>query len=245
MRKIFVILGLLLVLIVVGAFIAAFFLGSAVTKAVNRFAPAITGTPVTLDGAVISPFSGTGTLTGLFVGNPPGWKSDKAFSFARVHVDIKPSSLFDDYIVINEVAIEGPEFVYETKIISSNIKELLANIEKSLGDPDKPGGQPTTKEGKPIKFEVKQFRVQDAKVTVGLGSNTLTVTMPPLVMTNLGTHEGGLTAEELAGKIAAEVLKNITGAVAASVGKENALSGAARKAGENIKQLLGEPTPRN
>jgi len=35
--------------------------------------------------------------------------------------------------VINELVIEQPEFLYETKIVSSNIGDLLKNIEQSMG----------------------------------------------------------------------------------------------------------------
>jgi uncharacterized protein involved in outer membrane biogenesis len=230
MKKLLIILSCLLAIVVIGAIAASFFLGTIVTKGVNTFAPKITGTKVTLDSASISPLSGSGTLTGLFVGNPAGWKSDKAFSFAKIHVSIAPMSLVGDHIVVNKVLIDSPEFVYETKIISSNIKELLNNIEASIGGgSSKPGDQPTTKDGKPLKFEVKSFRLENAKVT-------------------LGTAEGGVTPDQLAAKVLTNVLGNITQAVAESalnVGSASgaaagdAATGAAQKAGESLKKLFG------
>ena len=133
MKKFLIILGCLAALVVIAGIVASFFLGTIVTKGVNTFAPKITGTRVTLDSATISPLTGSGTLTGLFVGNPEGWKSDKAFSFAKIHVSVVPGSLIGDHIIVKDVLIDGPEFVYETKIISSNIKDLLKNIEKNTG----------------------------------------------------------------------------------------------------------------
>ncbi|HEY9248656.1 MAG TPA: hypothetical protein VIO38_05975 [Rariglobus sp.] len=249
MKKLLIILGSLLALLIIGAFIASFFLGSIVTKGVNTFAPKITGTPVTLDSARISPLTGSGTLTGLFVGNPPGWKSDKAFSFAKVQVSVAPASLLGDHIVVKEVLIDSPAFVYETKIVSSNIKELLDNIEKNIGGTaDKPGEQPSTQDGKPLRFEVKSFRLQNARVTLGVGPTALTLPMPPLVLTDLGTREGGITADQLATKIVANILRNITAAVADSALKigssggaaaTDAASNAAKKAGEGLKKLFG------
>lgn len=239
MKKFLIILGSLLALVVIGAFVASFFLGSAVTKGVNRFGPGITGTSVTLDSATISPLSGDGTLNGLVVGNPPGWKSDKAFSFAKVHVSTTPSSLFDDHIVVNQIVIDGPEFVYETKLVTSNIKEILANIEKNVGGKgDKPAEQPTTKEGKPLKFEVKSFRLENAKITVIAGSETVIASMPPLVLTDLGTREGGLTVDQLANQVMTAVLNNVAQAAAQSAIKEGSISGAAKKAEDSIKGLF-------
>ncbi|MDF3056289.1 MAG: hypothetical protein K0R17_504 [Rariglobus sp.] len=249
MKKLLIILGSLLALVVIGLVVASFFLGSIVTKGVNDFAPGITGTKVTLDSAAISPLSGAGTLKGLFVGNPPGWKSDKAFSFGKVHVSIEPRSLLGDHIIINEVLIEAPEFVYETKVFSSNIKDILNNIEKNLGGgTEKPAGEPTTKEGKPLKFEVKSFRLEKARATLGVGPSAITVPMPPLVLTDLGTKEGGITANQLATKVVANILTNITKAVADSalnIGSASgaagadAVSGAAKKAGAGLKKIFG------
>jgi hypothetical protein len=250
MKKLLIILGSLLALIVIGAFIASFFLGSIVTKGVNTFAPKITGTVVTLDSASVSPLTGSGTLKGLFVGNPEGWKSDKAFSFEKIHVSVVPSSIMGDHIIIKEVVIDSPQFVYETKIVSSNIKDLLAQIEKNIGDTsDKPAAdQPKTKDGKPLKFEVKSFRLENAKVTLGVGPTAITVPMPPIVLTDLGTKEGGITPDQIAVKVMTNILANITSAVADSVLKvggatgaaaTDAATGAAKKAGDGLKKLFG------
>lgn len=249
MKKLLIILGCILGVLVIGLIVASFFLGSLVTKGVNTFGPKITGTPVTLESVSISPLTGSGTLNGLFVGNPEGWKSPKAFSFAKVRVSMSPGSLLGDHIVVNDVLIDGPEFVYETKIVSSNIKELLNNIEKNTaGNADKPAGQPAAKDGKPLKFEVKKFRLQNARVTLGVGPTALTLPMPPITLTDLGTKEGGITPDQLATKVITNILGNITSAVADSAMKigsstgaaaTDAASGAAKKAGDGIKKLFG------
>ncbi|MBC8040658.1 MAG: hypothetical protein H7Y06_08960 [Opitutaceae bacterium] len=251
MKKLLIILGCLFALVVVGALVASFFLGSMVTKGVNTFAPKVTGTVVTLDSASISPLTGSGTLKGLFVGNPAGWKSDKAFSFEKIHVSVAPTSILGDHIIVKEVLIDSPQFVYETKIISSNIKDLLAQIEKNIGGggtPEKPADQPTTKEGKPLKFEVKSFRLENAKVTLGVGPTAITMPMPPIVLVDLGTKEGGITPDQLAAKVMTNILSNITKAVAnsalnvggsAGAATSDAVSGTAKKTGDGIKKLFG------
>lgn len=249
MKKLLIVLGALLAVVAIGVFASSFFLGSLVTRGVNRYAPGITGTPVTLESAALSPLSGTGTLKGLFVGNPPGWKNPKAFSFGKVHLDIEPRSLLGDHIIINEMVIEAPEFVYETKLISSNVKEILDNIERSLGrGGDTPADQPTTDDGKPLKFTVKRFRLENAVVTVGAGNSSIAAKMPAMMLTDLGVKEGGLTANQLATRVLTQILTDITRAVAGAAlnagsasgaaGKDAAVS-AAKKAGEELKKLIG------
>jgi hypothetical protein len=249
MKKLLIILGSLLALMLIGGVIASFFLGSIVTKGVNTFAPKVTGTPVTLESASISPFTGSGTLNGLVVGNTPAWKSPKAFSFAKVHVSVAPLSLVGDRIIVKEVLIDGPEFVYETNFVRDNIKDLLANIDKftreMIGEtPATPAEQPAPAGGKPLKFEVKKFRLQNVKVTVGVGGAALTLPLPPITLTDLGTAEGGITPDQIATKVLTNVLGEITTAVGDSLLKGGnkggeATTNAAKAATEGLKKLFG------
>jgi len=244
MKKLLVILGVLFGLVLIGGLVLTFTLGSIVTKGVNTFAPKITGTKVTLDHTGISPFTGSCTLSGLFVGNPEGWKSDKAFYMGKIHVSVAPLSVLGDHIVIKEILIDSPEFVYETKIVSSNIKDLLNNIEKSVGGSSDKSATPTTKSGKPLKFEIKSFRLQNAKVTLGVGPTALTLPMPPIVLTDLGTKEGGITPDQAAAKVVTNILGGIVSSVAQSALKIGSAGGAtatdaASGAVKSIKNLFG------
>jgi len=248
MKKLLVILGALFGLVLIGGIVLTFTLGPIITKGVNTFGPKITGTKVTLDSVSVSPFTGSFTMSGLFVGNPEGWKSDKAFYMSKVHVSVSPLSvpgaLLGGHVVIKEVLIDSPEFVYETKLVSSNIGDLLKNIEKTTGGvTDKPAEKsdlPTTKSGKPIKFEVKSFHLQNAKVTLGVSSAAATLPMPPITITDLGTKEGGITPDQAAAKVVINILGGIVSAVAHSVGQIGSGSGdAASGAVKGLKSLFG------
>jgi len=83
MKKVLLItVTLLLVLCLVAYVVATFFLGSIVKTGVNKFGPKITQTKVELASAKISP-TGTGTLTGLTVGNPPAGPVSARSTWAR------------------------------------------------------------------------------------------------------------------------------------------------------------------
>ena len=212
----------------------AFFLGSIVKAGVNRFAPGITGTKVELSGAEISPLSGSGTLVGLVVGNPKGWSDFNLMSVGRVHLKLKPFSVFGDHIVIEEIAIEKPEFLYETKVISSNVGDLLKNLQ---GSSDNKTADATTKSGKPLKFEVKHFHLDGGIVKVGLGPAAVPVPMPPIDLTDLGTAEGGITSSQLAFAVMRSVTSSVVSATAQAAKKlGGSLGGAASDA---VKGLFG------
>jgi len=247
MKKILLFLGVGFVVLAVGAYVGVmYFLGNIVKAGVNNFGPKLTQTKVELAGATLSPLSGSGTLTGLTVGNPKGWSDGNAFYLGKVHVDVQPTSLFGDAIVINEITIDQPEFTYETKIISSNIKDLLKNIEAFTG-----GGGSTSenKDSKGVKFILKKFRMSNAKATLGVGPTALPVPLPPLSIDNLGVAEGGITADQMAGVLMKGVLGDIvtgtanaltqTGGAAGATGVEVSKD-AAKKAGESIKKLFGK-----
>lgn len=225
-------------------FVLAYALGSVVKAGVNGFGPKLTQTKVVLEGASLSPLTGSGTLSGLSVGNPKGWSDGNAFSLGKVHVDVEPFSVFGDSVVINEIVIDQPEFLYETKFVSSNIKDLLKNIEQFTGSGAKTA---ETKSGKPIKFIVKKFRMTNAKASLGVGVAALPVPLPPLSLDNLGVAEGGITADQLAGAIMKNVLGNIVTGTAGALAQLGSATGAnaveqtkdaAKKAADAVKDLF-------
>ncbi|MFI5336121.1 MAG: hypothetical protein ACHQ5A_05030 [Opitutales bacterium] len=224
-----------------------FFLGSIVKAGVNGFGPRLTKTKVELGAATLSPLTGSGTLSNLVVGNPAGWSDHNAFALGQVHVKVAPFSLFGDHIVIDEILIDGPEFLYETKVVSSNIKDLLKNIDEFSGGQNA-GKTPAAKDGKPIKFVVKKFRLTNGVARLGVGAAALPVPLPPISIDDLGVKEGGITPDQLVGVMMKNVLGGIVTGTADALGKIGSTAGAtaaektkeaAKKASDSVKKLFG------
>ncbi len=232
-----------LIALVAAYVIVAFFLGSIVKAGVNRFAPLMTRTRVELAGARISPLTGSGTLSGLYVGNPKGWGSGSAIYLGRVHVKVAPASLFGDPIVIDDISIEKPEFTYETRILSSNIGDLLKNIGGSSS-----AGEAKASNGKPLRFEVKHFRITGGLVRLGVGPAALPLPMPPVTLNDIGTAEGGITANQLALAVMRSMAGDVVEATTQAAGKVGSTMGAAagsavKNAGAGLKSLFGHKSP--
>jgi len=234
-----IVLGALLVLYLV----VDLSLGAIVRAEINRIGPRMTKTKVELTLASLSPISGSGTLRGLWVGNPQGWTSDKAFYLGKIHVEVAPSSVFSDHIIVNEIDIDQPEFVYETRVLSSNIGDLIKNINSA-----KKSTAATTKAGTPIHFEVRHFRLTNGKVTMGVGPAAVTLPMPAIELSNLGTSEGGITSSELSVALMRTIILSIVKAsteVAGKIGSTavttvGGAAGTAVKTGETgLKSLFG------
>lgn len=237
MKKLLLVLLVLLLVLYVGA---QFFLGSIVKAAVNQAGPRLTQSNVVLEGATLSPLSGTGSLTGLTVGNPKGWSDARAIYLGEMRFDAEPMSLFKDAIVVNTLTIDQPEFAYETHLISSNIGDLMKNIEAALGAK----AEPQEKEEKPRKFIVKHLRMQNAKVSIGVGTASVPLSLPDIELTDLGVKEGGLTPTQLTFAIMKEVMPQIISATTQAAGKLGGTMGAAageavKKAGEGLQKMFG------
>jgi hypothetical protein len=241
MKKLFISLAVVLLALVLVAYIGGqFFLGSLVKAGVNKVGPRVTQSKVELAGASISPFSGAGSLTGLSVGNPQGWSNANALYLGRIDFAVQPSSLFHEVIVINDLSVAEPAFVYETHIVSSNIGDLLKNIEAAVGSK----AESDTKAEKPRKFIVKHLRLQNAKVSIGVGAAAIPLPMPDVELVDLGVKEGGLTSSQLSFAIMRAVMPNIISATTQAAGKIGGTMGAAagdavKKAGEGLQKFLG------
>src|SRR5579883_3150169 len=104
MKKILARIAIAVVVLILAALLVVFFsLNSIVKKGVETVGPMITKTEVKLGSADISPFSGGGRLTKLFVGNPEGFKAPSAMEFGDIKVGVQVSSLTSAVIVVNEV----------------------------------------------------------------------------------------------------------------------------------------------
>jgi hypothetical protein len=248
------VVGVLAVLAAVSVLLAVgltFFLGSFTAKAFNRVAPRITGTPTTLGSAHVKPWNGVGTLEVLRVGNPPGWQSESLASIGRIHLEIQPRSLLAETVIIDELVIEEAVFHLETKIVSSNLGDLLKQIERNTGPAS--GEAPADTTGATRRFAVRHAVLRDAQVTLGVGTETVTLHIPELTLVNLGTPEKGLTAGQLAAEATRQIVAGVLGAVARSPGTVSSASGAAaaeaiksgvKQLGEGLRGLIGREKPK-
>jgi hypothetical protein len=232
------------VLVLAAAYVAvALFLDSAVRVGVNTFAPRMTLTRVVLGGVSLSPITGGGTLTDLTVGNPAGWSDNDALRFGRIHVEVAPLSVLGDPIVVRDVVIDEPVFNYETKIVSSNIGDLLKTMERVSGSPEAGSAGPTAGNGKPMRIEIRHFLLRGGKIRLGTGDAAIVIPLPPIELNDLGTSEGGSTPAVLALDIMRSVTESVAGATARAAGKIGSTMGAAagsaaKKAGEDLKSLF-------
>jgi hypothetical protein len=214
-----IILVVILIGIVVGIIVAATSLDGIVKEGVEAFGPQITKVSVKLDSVHIVLFTGSARVSGLVVGNPEGCQAPQAISIGLAEVGVNPFSILSDKIVIRTFHVVSPEITFEGGLHGNNLSTILDNVEAYT----KPGARPSTNApasaaaGKPsMKVEVDDFVISGTKVHVrltDLGGKEMTLSLPDIHLTNLGTNSEGITPADLT----RVVLKAVTSATVKAV----------------------------
>lgn len=238
------ILGIiLLAVIAVGAvfFFGASALNKGVKKGVETFGPQITQTSVSLDDVNLSPFSGSGTLQGLNVGNPEGFKSEHIFALGQIDIEVDTGTVFSDKIVINKIYINQPQISYEKKLTTSNVKELLANIEAFTGPSETE--EPAEESGASKELVIKELIIEDGTIYVGALGIGQTVPLPRIEMNNLGEEGSSMNIAEVLDEVLKQVLTNIGPAIAGAADLGKVATEALKTQGlEKVDQATGKAT---
>lgn len=235
----------LVVVMVVAAFLS---INKIVKTGFETIGPKITQVEMKLDSANISPFSGSGQLTGLFIGNPEGYKTPSAIKMGDIKVAVNIGSVTSDVIEINSVEIIAPEITMEGSLKGSNLTKILANVQAFAGPADKSEKAPAD-DGSGKKFKVKDIVIDGGKVNVSLtvmGGKSVTVPLPKIHLQNIGTDTGGVTIAQLTEEILKPVFASVAQVATQAIGSvgegvKDAGKGAVdtlEKTGKGLKDLF-------
>lgn len=200
MKKILLTLVSLILLTLLGGLGYLYFsLNSLVKKAVETVGPTITKTDVRLASASLSPFSGSGRLSGFVVGNPDGYKGPFALKLGSIAVSVDKKTLLNDPIVVQSVIISSPEVMLMGTPGGTNLQKLMKNIQSS--------GPASGKQEKSSATESKKFVVREVVISgakLHLSANALnqkvsqTLSIPDIRLQNIGTAGKGVSARDIA-----------------------------------------------
>ena len=210
MKKIVIRLLIALVLVVILAAVAVgLFLDKAIKSGVETIGPRLTKVDIKLASVSLSLLSGSGSIKGLVVGNPEGYKTPSAINIGLASLSLKPTSLLADKIVVKSINVQGPRITFETDLRRNNLSKILENVQETTGggakQPATPQEPSQPQEAKPAKkLQVDDFLISGGKIHVSvttLGGKTATVPLPDIHLQNLGTGPEGITPAELAERV--------------------------------------------
>jgi len=246
MKKVLKILLIIVPIFLVIVGIVLFLQLNRVVKAtVETIGPKALGAPVALENVNISIFSGKGTLSGLRIGNPEGFKTDSAFELGRLLVEFDTSTLKSDVIHIREIIIEAPTITFEG-LKGGNIKQLEQNVTAFAGKREEEIEEAGAddKAERPKKVVIDHLQLTGGLLNYApLWGISIAIPLPDIEMKNVGEASGGVTVASVVAQILAQIDDVAVGAIdgsedAVSDALGEAAKSAAGKASETLKGLF-------
>ena len=214
---------IVLVVLVALAVAALIFIDTLAKNALEKGAPLVLGTNVSVERIHIEPFNARVEITNLIVDNPQGsYSSPYAIKLGDNVADIDLSTVTKHKIRIEEMFLKEVDVVYETNVINSNLQEILDNVKK-LDTAEKKEQQEDEAKGEKDDdktLQVDVIELSNVGVTVqAKGAATglpIKVSIDP--MTNLGTDEEGITPVGLTLRILGAIVTTAIKTAGGSVG---------------------------
>ena len=214
-----IIAGLILVVAIV-VVVGVLNLDRGIKAAVETLGPKYTQADVSLNEVDLSLKTGKGSLRGLTVGNPAGFKTAQAFSLGEITVQVDTSTVTSDVIVIEQIRILAPQITYESGKNGSNLDQLQKNVTAAAGGAGETTG---TEQGdsaeKAVKLIIRDLQINDGKLSYSnalLGDTTVDVALPAIQLTNIGEKSGGATSAEVVKQVLAAINRKAGSAIANS-----------------------------
>lgn len=203
------ILLVLVVLVIVAVVAVGLSLDGAIKKGVETIGPRIAKVDVKLAGVSLSLLSGSGSMKGLVIGNPEGYKTPYAISVGNASLAVSPGSLLSDKIVVKSVRVEAPEITFELGPGGSNLQRIQANLTSGAKSKSAPSEPESEKKGPGKKLQVDEFVITGGKITLGataLGGKLTEAPLPEIHLSDLGSGPDGITAEELGIRVLSAIM---------------------------------------
>jgi len=183
-----------------------------VKGAIETYGSEATKTAVRVGDVNITLEAGEGKVTGLRVGNPEGFADKNIFELGMISTRIDTATVTQNPVIIDEIIIRSPVVYYEiNKSGVSNVDMLKKNLGQTGG-----GNASKGSGGEGVKMIIRKLVVEGGKASVkvaALGNKEQSVSLPRILLTDVGKKSGGATAAEVARILSARLLKNVQSSV--------------------------------
>ena len=250
-KKIWIIAGSVVGVIVIALLIVVLSLGSIVKTAVQTIGPKALGAEVKVSGVFINLFTGTIAISDVFIGNPEGYKSDRAFTLKKLKIHIEPSSLTKPKLVIREFTLDGVDVYFEPSSNLLSNKNIGAFTEKLSGSKDAPAdgqfedsrseAEIEAEKTEAQRLQIDKLSLTDIYVNIvatipGRDPDAAPIPVVPIVLENLGQDEEGVTPLD----VSVVILNKLTFGVLQSVGEALPSLKNITDAGQNLLNETGK-----
>ena len=239
MKKILIGVGVLGVIIIGAVAVLFSNLNGIIKDTVETIGKDATQATVSLDDVDISISSGSGSLSGLSIGNPSGFKTPSAFELGGISVKIDTDSLGGDVITIKEIVIANPMVTYELAGTDSNIDAIKKNVDAYASKFTSSGASSSDDSGGGTKLVIENLYIRGGKVGVSAGfldGKTLETDLPDIHLKDIGKESNGASPAEVAKQVIDSMTKGVGSAVG-SLGLDKMMKSATEEATKAVKSL--------
>lgn len=168
------------------AFLVTMYFGAGrfIVTAINTWGPEYTKVKTYVSSVTLNPFSKSGSINGVFIGNPSGYQSKSAVEVDQIKIRIDASSLTKDQMIFDEVVIKSPLITLEGSLSHNNLSQIQKNISSSERKPASDSKR---------SILIRRLRVENAKVFVRLSvidSDPIEVRLADFERKNIGGAQG-------------------------------------------------------
>ncbi len=121
---------LLLGLAVAGIVVVFIFLDTIVGKGIEAGCTKALGVETSVGLVRVGLLTGTFSIRGLRIANPPGFETDHFFSLDRLHFEVPPKSLREETIAVRLLELDGVDVSLETVDKKANYEVILDNLNR-------------------------------------------------------------------------------------------------------------------
>ena len=104
-----------------------------VKHAIESYGSDILQAAVEVDEVRVSPVDGAGTIRGLRIGNPKGFRTPSAATVTNVELSLAPSTAASGVVLVRRIVVVGPSITYEPGNAGANFDALQRNVQKYMG----------------------------------------------------------------------------------------------------------------
>lgn len=192
---------------IVSLLIALSSMGFIIKKTVNQVTHNITGTDAEISRSSLSLITGKAELKKLMIASPKGSPAPLALKMAIAQMKIKPSSVTDDVVVIENFESDTIEIFWEEKE-GRNYREIMKNIsdfatrERGIIEDIKSRGL----EDEHKYFALEKMTFTNTKLHFIQGEQSTEITIPLITLENVGDAKKGASFVDLMEKSFKEII---------------------------------------
>lgn len=195
LRKIIIsIVAVLFIVVIVSGIVFFANLNTIAKVGIENVASYVLQVDVSLQKVKVSLLGGSVKLKGLVIGNPEGFKTEKAFSVDEVTVKVDIKSFTTDEPNIKLISIKSPEITLEQGFKGSNLSQLVENASRFES---KEAEEPP--EGSQKKIKIDKIVINGAQIALSapvLQGKEISFPLPGIELNDIGGEKERVSIAE-------------------------------------------------